>query len=109
MGGFLATSCLATVWHNMLVVNRATSICRGLGVAPSVFRWWCAGGLLRAYGRNSMAMGVKRHYIASGGPFWQGATYHLVVVIAYRLRWFVRVIMNEVGIFGISLTEACFS
>ena len=104
----LATSCLATVWHSMSVVNRGISICRGRGVAPLAFHWWRAGGLLRVYGRNSMAMGVKRHCIVSGGHFWQGAPYRLGVVIAYRLRWYVRVIVNRVKIFGIGVSpRAC--
>ena len=85
----------------MLVGKRAISICRGLGDAPLDFHWWRAGELSRVYGRNSMAMGVKRRYIASGGHFWRGATYHLVVVIAYRLKEFVWVIVNGVGISGI--------
>ena len=82
--------------------------CPGRGVAPLAFPWWRAGGLSRAYGRNSMAMGVKRHCIVSGGHFWQGAPYRLGVVIAYRLRWYVRVIVNRAKIFGIGvLPRAC--
>ena len=48
-----------------------------------------------------MAMGVKRHCIASGGHFWQGLIYRLAVVTAYRLKEFVWVIVNGVGISGI--------
>ena len=50
-----------------------------------------------------MARGVKGHYTASGGRFWQGATYRLAVVIAYRLSASVRVIVNGARIFGIGL------
>ena len=79
------------------------NICRGRGVAPLVFHWWRAGGLLRVYGRSLMATVVNRRYIVFGGHFWQGAIYRLAVVIAYRLSGFVRVIVNGVRIFGIGL------